>query len=230
MRLLALSASLAMSLAAQAAAQAPSLAHESPGQFIARCAREVSPATAAPPAAQMRCRMAFSRMMGTRRIAQLLLDAAPPGRVRDDAATLKQRIGPIKWAAAPDDKGIMLGELGEGWMAFIHGPRPVTFVVVMWRGEGAHSFALPAALRWLGAKVDPLLCQTKANGLDRVYWVTPPGKPGVFLEVAETEPDNEGMGEYAASMDLKDPDRPPTQPLTAQERAEGYTYDCPSEF
>ena len=225
----ALGAFATMSIPSAAAAQAPSAPGGSAGEYVAACMRERASEAPNRAALERLCRVSFGRVIRSRAIAQLLINAAPPRLKRDDAATLQRRLAPVKWDA-PNEKGMRLAELGDDWYAFMHGQNPVTFFTVMWKGQGAASFALPAALRWLGAKVDPLFCQTKPNGLDRVYWMTPPGKPGLFFQISEGPIDAEGLGDYAAAMNLKDPKRPATPPFTAQERAKGYTFDCPSEF
>ena len=224
----ALSAVLTISNAAPAAPPGPTPSGGGISAYLAACMREKSTEAISSAAADRLCHLSFGRVVRSRPVAQLIIDAALPRAKPDNAAMIQKRFPPLKWG--PPDNGIMIGDLGGDWYAMLHGQSPVKMLTIMWMGKEEPSFAVPAALRLLGAKVEPLMCQIKPNGVDRVYWVTPPGKPGLFFQIAEGQKDEDGLGGYSMAMNLKDFDRPPTPPFTPAEKAQGYTFDCPSEF
>lgn len=210
-------------------AQAPPAPASAPPAYMGSCIRAREATIPDRTTLERKCQISYIRLAMSRRMAQLLILAAPAGQAREDAATVEQRLGSIAWDP-PDPSGMRLGEVGGDWYVITHGRSPMTFATAMWKGKSDISPALPAAMRSLGARVEVLFCQTHPKGLDRVYWVTPPGKPGFFFQVSERPPDKDGTGNYSAAMNLKSPDRPPLVPFTAKEQTEGYTYRCPSEF
>jgi hypothetical protein len=226
---LAFSAFAAISTAPAAAAPPSPSTGGGISEYLARCNREKASEALSSAAKDRLCHLSFGRAIRARPIAQVIIDAAPPGLKRDNATAMQKRLPPVKWEATDKD-GQSLAALGGDWYAVRHGLNPVTMFVLMWMGKEEPLFAVPAALRLLGAKVEPIMCQVKPTGLDRVFWLIPPGKPGLFFQIAEEPKNAEGLGGLSMVMNFKDTDRPATPPFTAQARAEGYTYDCPSEF